>query len=148
MQATTHKMKLEFPLRVPQLKHDAMMKEKWNQEVHELGRLERLVMFACLKHLRARGFEVREVHDGDDWKRVHSIKGAMELAFNLDECLVRVSQVGTRRDGHRIFFVWGNDGWDSINDWSYADGDPDGFDAAMEDFDPELVIELQLKGGE
>lgn len=61
----------------------------------------------------------------------------MEAVFAVDEVLLFVkSKVRRGSRTHWIKLVGGN-GEDIISDWGFSDGDPDGFNAFMESFNPE-----------
>ena len=64
----------------------------------------------------------------------------------LDEASLRFRRVygeGTGRTMdprvHGVFLVLGN-GEDIVSDWNYSTGDPDGFNTAMEAFDPTELL--------
>ncbi len=122
-------------LQPPPLDHDAMMAARFGHSTSPRGRCERRLVFNLLTQLESLGFKLVHVFDGDSQTPVTSPKDAMELMFNLDDCYVFVKKAG--HHAHWIRFVFGNSGWDSINDHSYLAGDPDGFLAFMDAFDGE-----------
>lgn len=115
----------------PALDHDAMMKERFNCDVRPEGRLERRVVFNLIAHLERAGFAVAGVHDGDEFTECADAKAAMELIFNLEEASLCMKNTSGKQ--HGILLILGN-GLDIASDWNYSEGDPDGFDAAMDDF--------------
>lgn len=118
---------------VPALDHDALMLSKYGVKVSPNGRLERRIVANLIAHLAAAGFAVVGVYDGEEESPAADAKAAMELIFNLDESYVRFTKDGAMRG---VYLVLGN-GIDIVSDYSYAEGDADGFDAAMQAFDAE-----------
>ena len=99
-------------------------------------RRERRIVWNLMKHLYSQGgWNVVKVYDGDEYTKVETPTAALEVIFNLDD-----AQVGFKNSingkTHYVKLVLGND-IDIISDWNYSEGDPDGFDAAMEKFDAE-----------
>jgi hypothetical protein len=132
---------MEFkPQQPPALKHDAMMLERFKQEVSANGRLERRIAWNLLMWLEQNGFRLVSLWDGEEWTELNSAKEAMELMFNLDEAHLYVKKPTTGQ--HRIYFVFGN-GTDIIADHTYAEGDPDSFMKVMDDFDVEFVASIE-----
>lgn len=83
----------------------------------------------------AESFDVVGIDDGEDFTFVDTIKGAMELIFNLDECLIIVKSKKSKSSRHYIALVLCNDEpADVISDWSYHTNDHDGFNALMDKF--------------
>jgi hypothetical protein len=76
------------------------------------------------------GWKVQGVHDGDGFDKAADMKAAMELIFNLDLARLYFEKGG---EDHGVLLVLGND-MDIISDWSYAENDADGFNAAMDAF--------------
>lgn len=118
----------------PPLEHDAMMLARFGQVMHPYMRMER--------HIVANLFEWLFMHNllrnvsvdyGEENTECKNAQQAMELMFNLDECYLHVS-------GHWISFIFGNgnNGMDMISDYSYSEGDADGFQAAMDAFDTDF----------
>lgn len=99
-------------------------------------RREQRIVANLIHHLEQAGFKVMSVDDGEEDNCVSNMKEAMELIFNLDEARLWVKKEGTEQ--HVIMLIMGND-LDIICDYSYAEGDTDGFDALMNDFDTELL---------
>jgi len=98
-------------------------------------RRERRIVWNLFNHLLVNGlWKVYRVWDGDEYVKVDSSKAAMEIIFNLDDAVVYMKSPSGAT--HSISLVLGND-MDIVSDWSYTDGDPDGFSAAMDKFDPE-----------
>jgi len=127
----------------PVLDTDVQMKERWGTEVGERNRVERAVIWNLGQHLKANGFEVVGVDNGDDETiKVSDVKSAMEEIFAVDEATLYVRKQGSRN--HGIFIVLGNDGWDAVADYGFTDGDPDQFQATMEAFDAEEVMQQLL----
>lgn len=97
-------------------------------------RRERRVVWNLIKHLHANGWTVCKVYDGDEYTETSTAVSALEVIFNLDDAWVGfISDSRT----HYVRLVLGND-LEVISDWNFTDGDPDGFDAAMEKFDAEV----------
>jgi len=119
---------------VPELEHDAMMKEKYGDTVSPNGRLERRLVAALCTHLAEHGWRPCKLWDREEITPVTDTKSAMELIFDLDE-----SWLYFRNDAgkeHWVFLVGGN-GIDLITDYSYARAGTDTFEAAMESFKPD-----------
>lgn len=92
-------------------------------------KLERKIAWNVLHHVVKAGFELRGVYDGEEYTKVSTPLEAMEQIFDLDEASVRVRKPGFKE--HEILLILGN-GEDIVSDWTYTDGDPDGFSAAMD----------------
>lgn len=132
---TDLKPNLTLPnISAPPLEHDAMMLARFGQVMHPHMRMER--------HIVANLFEWLFMHDllrnvsvddGEESTVCKNAQQAMELMFNLDECQLYVS-------GHWISFIFGNgnNGMDVICDYSYSEGDVDGFEAVMNAFDTDF----------
>lgn len=129
-------------LQPPALKHDAMMKRRFDVGVSVSGRLERRIIWNLIAHLDRAGFEPCELNDGETLTRfkggqLDRASKAMELVFNLDEASLRFVKRGASFDDrHGVLLVLGN-GIDVISDWNYFADDRDGFNAAMDAFDAE-----------
>lgn len=112
-----------------------------DSKVHPRGKIERRVVWNLLKHLEAHGFYPVLHCDGEEDVRIENgdHKQVMELTFNLDECRVYFARSPNARINSQIgsvLIVLGNDGWDSIADWSWAaNSDGTAFNAAMDAFD-------------
>ncbi len=65
-----------------------------------------------------------------DGEKINTYKAALDLALNLDECIVRVRKDGFASRG--ILLVMGNSGDEIVADYSVAALDPDGFMEVME----------------
>ena len=102
-------------------------------------RRERRIVWNLLKHLYSiGGWSAVKVYDGDEFIKVDDAHAALEIIFNLDDAYLYVGRNGQdAHRKHRIKLVLGND-LDIISDWNYTEGDPDGFNAAMEKFDAEV----------
>jgi hypothetical protein len=101
-------------------------------------RRERRIVWNLFNHLLQNGlWKVTKVYDGDEYVRVNNSKDALEVIFNLDDAHVFVNSISHPGITHSITLVLGND-INIISDWIYAEGDPDGFSAAMEKFDAEV----------
>lgn len=106
---------------------------------------ERKVVYALLSQLVAAGFNIVDVDDGEDLTQItrgmgDQIKAAMEVLFNLDDCAMYVVKEGYKQ--HYIRFVFGNadDGSEVVADFGYTEGDPDGFQKLMDEFEPEKYV--------
>ncbi len=118
---------------VPDLDHDLMMAKRFGHLITPTGRLERRIVANLIDHMQREGWTVQGVHDGDDFTEVNTMKGAMELIFNLDDAGLYFEKGGQE---HRVLLISGN-GIDMISDWNHSEGDADGFNAAMEKFNAE-----------
>lgn len=120
------------PVEAPALHIDTLLFK--DGKVHANGKLERRIVANLFEFMLCQGWKPASVFDGEEDEATPDAKAAMELIFNLDECRIHLSD----NDGnlHGILLVLGN-GIDVIADWSYAEGDPDGFNAALSEFDAE-----------
>jgi hypothetical protein len=110
-------------------------------------RMEDAIAQQLVGHLYARGFHAVAVDDGEERHGLKPGQGTpanvLALANAVDEAHVYFRRVGETPEGetwcaHWVFLVFGND-IDVITDYSYSDGDPDGFGEAMEAFDVHKV---------
>ena len=124
-------------LEVPSLEIDARIAELRGQPLRLSPRetLERRIVFALCAYLQHEGFELIAVCDGEGREPATTPKDAMELVFALDEASLRVRKSSANE--HGVYLIPGN-GEDIVSDWSYADGDLDGFNAAMDAFDARI----------
>lgn len=134
---------------VPALDHDAMMLRRFGCKVSPSGVVERRIVANLIAHLGKAGFSVHSVNDGEELTAVNDMKSAMELVFAVDEASLRFHKTGSKKSktarglnsdawhGVLLIFGNGNNGLDCISDWNFYDGDRDGFDAAMNAFNPE-----------
>lgn len=99
-------------------------------------RREQRIVWNLIHHLHQNGgWTVARVEDGETRPKVTSAKAAMELLFNLDDAWLGFSNTASKRT-HYVRLIFGND-MDVISDWTFSEGDPDGFNAAMDKFDVE-----------
>lgn len=118
---------------VPKLDHDALMARKYGQHLNGRNVLERRIAWNLFLHLEAAGWAVSELDDSDDLHQVADSKAAMELLFDLDQADIYFKKGDAE---HAVRLILGN-GVDMISDWTYSEGDGDGFNAAMDAFDTE-----------
>jgi hypothetical protein len=107
-------------------------------------RNEREIAVNLIDHLKRARFTLVEIDTGDSVEKVRTTDAALELLFNLDEARLVFRFDGgpfehngkARRGEHVVLLIWdnGNDGWDAVTDWNFYEGDPDGFDAALDAF--------------
>lgn len=120
---------------------------------HQFG--ERLVLWNLLKHLERAGFVVNRVYDSEEMvgmaKEADPHFATMELVFNLDEASVRfipaadkaLSAKERASREHGVYIVRGNSPEELVSDYSFSEGDEDGFGAAMGAFDAERYCSTQ-----
>lgn len=123
--------------------------------------LERLIVRSLITHLLARGWSPYSNDDGDAHVYCPTVERALDTVFSVDESrlhfaptkLVQAreailadkpkSKVGIAACDnacHAVLLIGGN-GTDIISDWSFRDGDADGFSAAMNAFpDTEQLV--------
>lgn len=79
--------------------------------------MDNAVVRKAIKTLLGQGYTL-SVHDGGEWavKRSTSAKTIFDAVRSVDEATMRVHR-GDLKDGY-IIFVFGNDGWDAINDYA------------------------------
>lgn len=102
-------------------------------------KLERRIVWNLLKHLHANGWEPVMVDDGGDENPVtRTPEAVMDAVFAVDDSHLYVRKQITEKSGmtHWIRLIGGN-GIDMICDYSYSNGDANGFSAVMEAFDTE-----------
>lgn len=121
-------------IQAPALNHDAMMLQRFGTQVGPNGKLERRIVANLIRHLLDAGFKVEAVWDGEVNTPCGSMKTAMEVIFNLDQAHLYIYK--PKHKAHWIFLVLGN-GVDIVSDWSYTEGDKDGFNVVMEKFNAE-----------
>lgn len=111
-----------------------------DQPMHLRAKNERKVVYALLTQAVEAGFQLVDVYDGDEHEKVSTVKEAMEIVFNLDTSYVWMRKEGFKK--HYLMFVLGNaeDGSETLADWGYTDGDPDGWNAFLERFDASKVV--------
>jgi hypothetical protein len=124
-------------------------------------RLEDAITRALVRHLAARGFAAVMVDDGGDRTLVgqsgtvgERAERVLALAGAVDEAWVYFRAKGKNAPNHPggavrgshwvsgshwVFLVYGN-GEHLVSDWSYSEGDADGFRAAMDAFDADKVV--------
>lgn len=122
---------------VPALDIDKILYK--GRQMSDRSRIERKIVANLCNFMSLHGFSIHSVWDGEELERPKTTKEAMELIFNLDESSLRFQKNGFKP--HGVYLVLGNDGWDVIADWNYTDGDPDGFNARMDEFS-KLVEDL------
>lgn len=92
---------------------------------------ERNIVRHLIRHMKSAGWSCNDVDDGgDEFVEVFTEGDLMEAAFAVDECTL-IFKKGDSRYGVKLIYANGNMGFDVIADWSYSDGDADGFDARM-----------------
>lgn len=141
---------------VPVLDHDKLMFERYGTALTTWCRRERRIIANLMFHLAQKGFRCAYVYDGEEFNKVTAplqdvmanIKNTMEIAFNLDECVLRMRDekdadkrfnAKCEEWGITLIFGNGNDGLDVISDWSFTQTERgQQFDAAMNEFDAEV----------
>jgi hypothetical protein len=93
--------------------------------------IETKVFDKLFSDLGKAGWTPTHIDTGDEqeWVKVASIKEARTEFESVDEATIRVAKEGTTPK--RIFLVAGN-GIDLICDYSFSEGDADGFSALMD----------------
>lgn len=138
-------------LQPPALDIDAILYRDQKGTPHPQGKLERRIVWNLLNQIKAQGFPLALIDDGDEETRVTDPKAAMELIFNLDEVgvyfgysdaereadLQNQEAEGTEQDQappiHWIRLVIGN-GIDIISDY----GTGGAFGKFLDGFDTEV----------
>lgn len=98
---------------------------------------EKRVVFELIEWLRLRSFLCVGVDDGEEYYPTNTTVEAMEHVFSVDDSTLRFEHVGTSRQ-HSVLIVLGNSPEEVIADWGYTEGDPDGFNAAVDQFIDQL----------
>lgn len=96
-------------------------------------RNERRIVRKLIRHLGGRGFALRSADDGEEAHFVKTEAKALGVVFSVDEAWLRFAKVGGAE--HTVALVCGNDE-DIVSDWSFGLLDEDGFNDAMEAFEP------------
>lgn len=91
--------------------------------------LEARVMRHFIRYLKKNGWECYKVYDGGENVMVSSEQAAMDAICAVDEAYAYFRK---DKKSHYIYFVRGNAPWEVVSDWSYAEGDPDGFNKLMD----------------
>lgn len=126
---------------VPKLDIDKILYPPDGSCISARGLIERAVVFALLLHLERAGFTAESVCDGEETTPTKTLQEVMELCFNLDDARIYFQKDG--KDVGSALLIFGNDGWDTVSDWSWNEND---FDAAMDAFKPEEVVVLGVVG--
>jgi hypothetical protein len=115
--------------------------------------LEKRIVRGLIRHMKKAGFSPFRVNDGGEMIYVDgSERRAMNAVFAVDESSLRFAptEVANRllRDEaiereHGVLLICGN-GIDIISDWTFTDGDPDGFNAAMDAYSDKVN---EIEGG-
>lgn len=92
--------------------NDQQIIEKHAEGQRGRARMELQIVRRVIRNLHAAGFKLREREDN----RVLGERELIELLFDLDEAYVDAYKNG-RRTGW-VRFVFGNDGWDVLSDYS------------------------------
>jgi len=102
-----------------------------------LGRvkLERRIVLSMIEHLVEQGFVLVEASDGEERIKPKDNMEAMEHVFGVDESHLYFQKPGFK--SHWIFLVHGN-GVDIISDYSFTNGDPDGWCKVMDVFNKDV----------
>lgn len=96
------------------------------------NRYERRVIWNLLNILEEAGWRIVEVDDSDYTHQVATVLHAMNTIFAFDH----VDLTFEKDDMQHLVRVYLGEGEDLINDFTYSEGDADGFQALMKDFDP------------
>lgn len=93
-------------------------------------RTERGVLQSLIRYMKPRGFELLGVNDGEETVKTSNEKDALDTVFSVDESWMIFRKQGFTR--HSVYVVLGNSPEEVVADWGYKEGDPDGWDKAME----------------
>ncbi|WPK42363.1 hypothetical protein [Pseudomonas phage Ppu-503] len=99
------------------------------------AKAERRIVANLLAYLEHHGWSLATVWDGEEDCPAANVREAMELVFNLDEARVYVKKPNAAgvNTFHSVVLVMGNAS-DIICDYTFTQGDPDGFAACMDAF--------------
>jgi hypothetical protein len=95
------------------------------------NKIERAIITALIPFMQGAGFKLVCVFDGEELVKVKTAEEAIDAAFAVDES--RIMFKANDGETHGVLLILGN-GEDVISDWSYSEGDPDGFDKHMDSF--------------
>ena len=85
------------------------------------------------------GFEAFAVDDGgEDLEPVTSQEAVVDAVLAVWEAWVHYRRKGATASAGSVWLVLVNDPWETVTDWRYSKGDPDGFDAALEEASTKL----------
>ena len=103
-------------MKLPKLKINKTLYGNRSVPTHTL--VEQIVAWKLLLKLEKIGFKVVSIDDGEEKPhRVYSKKGAMELMFNLDDCIVNFFK---DKEKYTLQLVFGN-ALDILSDWGIRD---------------------------
>lgn len=98
--------------------------------------LERRTVAKLMRYLERKGFEIIAVADGEERYDTSDHAKAMGHIFAVEMANLYVhSHVDGVGREHGIFLIPGN-GEDILADWNYSEPDADGFERAMDEFEP------------
>lgn len=89
-----------------------------------------------ITHLSEKNFKFIYVNDGEEVTKPATLKDAMELVANLDECHLIFTHREIKGGRHYVSLVndFDQEAEDMISDWSFNAEDNDGFNVAMDEF--------------
>ena len=125
-------------VQVPDLDINKVLYKETSGVPHERARGEQKVFANLVVHLEQHGFKPVSVYDGEETEKTPTMKDMMELVFNLDECECYFMKEGF--PARLIYIVLGNSPEEIVADHSMPNDETDGFDAAMQSFDPEQYL--------
>lgn len=99
-------------------------------------KLEETIIKNLCSHLTKHGFTIPGVDDGGVYTKTSDTDVILDTVFSVGEAWIRVRKPGFAR--HSIMLIPGN-GEDIVGDHSYSEGDPDGFERAMNEFMTEHI---------
>jgi hypothetical protein len=98
-----------------------------SNNVSQRQAIEVAVIRSMLSRLHLAGYVPSYVNDGEEVTRIHYQCGGPEaadrvltLALNVDECRVGFNAIEGHERAGSVYLVFGNDGWDVISDWGWA----------------------------
>lgn len=105
--------------------------------VQERIEVERKVVRHLIQAMKAKGWDIRYINDGEDSINNPNETLAMDTVFSVDECWIYFTKQipDGRKFKHVAYIVLGNDGWDCIADhgFSIADEPLDDFEHIMDE---------------
>lgn len=107
--------------------HKNPAKKRKRNPITERGVIQKLIRF-----LKSKDFNLVSVDDGGEVFKNPSEKTALDAVFSVGESWMRFQREGFKP--HTVYIVLGNEPDEVISDWSFSEGDPDGFDKTMDNF--------------
>lgn len=97
-------------------------------------KIERIIVRKLISGLAECGWVLHAVNNGEDWvnvgigRKINTPARLEEEIFAADECHLKFAKDG---HSHWVYLVYGNEPYCVVSDYSFSEGDTDGFDALI-----------------